>query len=156
MYFKFEEDFVEPNIKCIPMVVRFKLDAVGIKLKLAEWSKMTVAEREHFATISCITPAEVTQYRNELQRLVIDRTGTSPSEIPVDHSPLWAKTDFIPEELSEKFEEEGLSLTLSEWQGLTDLQRFALLKLSRPGHENKNFIKAIREFGLERAGSNRR
>lgn len=156
MYFKFEEDFVEPNIKCIPMVVRFKLDACGIKLKLAEWSKMTVAEREHFATVSCTSPNEISSYRNELQQLVIERTGSNPSEIPIEQSPAWARTDVIPQALSEKFEEEGLSLTVHEWQGLTDLQRFALLKLSRPGHENKNFIKAIREFGLERAGSNRR
>ena len=37
-YFNFEEDFVEKNIRCIPMIVRFKMDKAGIKLKLAEWS----------------------------------------------------------------------------------------------------------------------
>ena len=34
--FVFEEDFVEENVRCIPMTVRFKMDAAGIKLKLAE------------------------------------------------------------------------------------------------------------------------
>ncbi|WP_353849846.1 nitrate reductase associated protein, partial [Hydrotalea sp.] len=29
-YFQFEEDFVEENVRCIPMIVRFKMDAVGI------------------------------------------------------------------------------------------------------------------------------
>ncbi|MHC5830222.1 MAG: nitrate reductase associated protein, partial [Nostoc sp.] len=31
---------------------------------------------------------------------------------------------------------------------LTPLQRFALIKLSRAGHENKNFPTAIAEFHL--------
>ena len=38
-YFDFEEDFVEKNIRCIPMIVRFKMDEAGIKLKLSEWSR---------------------------------------------------------------------------------------------------------------------
>lgn len=28
------------------------------------------------------------------------------------------------------------------------LQRFALYKLTRPGHDNDNFLPAMREFGL--------
>jgi hypothetical protein len=28
------------------------------------------------------------------------------------------------------------------------LQRFVLIKLCRPGHENENFPKAVKEFGL--------
>ncbi|HMJ70182.1 MAG TPA: nitrate reductase associated protein [Cyclobacteriaceae bacterium] len=28
----------------------------------------------------------------------------------------------------------------------TELQRFALLKLTRPGHENRNFPRAVTEF----------
>jgi hypothetical protein len=33
-------------------------------------------------------------------------------------------------------------------EGPEQLQRFALLKLFRPGHESKNFRKAMIEFGL--------
>ncbi|MEO6674638.1 MAG: nitrate reductase associated protein, partial [Ginsengibacter sp.] len=44
--FKFEEDFVEEGVRCIPMVVRFKLDACGIKLKLSEWSTLIFEERK--------------------------------------------------------------------------------------------------------------
>ena len=36
----------------------------------------------------------------------------------------------------------------ADWEGLTPLQRFALLKLSRDNHDNVNFIPALREFGL--------
>jgi len=41
IYFQFEKDFVEDGIRCIPMMVRFKLDACGIKLRLKEWSKFS-------------------------------------------------------------------------------------------------------------------
>ncbi|HMJ67618.1 MAG TPA: nitrate reductase associated protein [Cyclobacteriaceae bacterium] len=148
MHFKFESDFVEPGIKCIPMNVRFKLDACGIKLKLAEWSAMTVAEREYFFNASCTSPDEISQFRKDLEQLVIDRTGNRVAEIPVDQSPSWSKTDLIPDSICDRFAEEGFPITLHVWQQLTDLQRFALLKLSRPGHESKNFTKAVIEFGL--------
>jgi hypothetical protein len=148
MYFKFERDFVEPNIKCIPMVVRLKLDSCGIKLKLSEWSRLTVAEREHLATAPCKMPNEVSQYRKNLQQLVLERTGEHVAEIPVEDNPLWSMTDEVPGPVKEKLTEEGSTASVHDWQQLTELQRFALLKLSRPGHENRNFIKAIKEFNL--------
>ncbi len=33
-YFHFEEEFMENNMRCIPMIIRFKMDMAGIKLKL--------------------------------------------------------------------------------------------------------------------------
>jgi hypothetical protein len=44
--------------------------------------------------------------------------------------------------------ESQMSISLAQWKDLNVLQRFALLKLTRPGHENKNFPKAMKEFGL--------
>jgi len=40
-YFRFEEEFMENNMRCIPMVIRFKMDIAGIKLKLSEWKKFS-------------------------------------------------------------------------------------------------------------------
>ena len=51
-------------------------------------------------------------------------------------------------EITEKMNEFGLLISIQQWKTLTHLQRFALLKLSRPGHESKNFPKAMKEFGL--------
>jgi len=34
------------------------------------------------------------------------------------------------------------------WQQLTSLQRFTLVKLTRPGHKNANLLAALQEFGL--------
>jgi hypothetical protein len=41
-----------------------------------------------------------------------------------------------------------VNITAQQWEKLTPLQRFALIKLSRSGHENKNFPKAMAEFNL--------
>ena len=35
-----------------------------------------------------------------------------------------------------------------QWAALAPLQRFALYKLTRPGHKNENFLPAMREFTL--------
>jgi hypothetical protein len=43
VYFAFENDFVD-TFRCIPMIVRYKLDTCGIKLKLPEWVKLSVDE----------------------------------------------------------------------------------------------------------------
>ncbi len=48
-YFRFEEDFVEDGVCRIPMTVRFKLDACGIKLKLEHWTRFTPKERGRLA-----------------------------------------------------------------------------------------------------------
>jgi len=146
--FKFEEDFMEDNIRCIPMMVRFKLDAAGIKLKLSEWSRLTLPERIDLAELPTTTQGEVFKYRHHLQHLILSRTGKETTEQPIDKSPAWAMTDHIHESLQEKLKEYNSTLSLIKWQRLSDLQRFVLIKLSRPSHENRNFPKAMKEFNL--------
>ena len=147
-FFEFEEDFVEAGIRCIPMIVRFKLDACGIKLKLTEWGKMTPGVRHHLAVSACKTEEEVLTYHNFLFDLVRCLTGNAPTLIPVENDPAWARMDEIPYTIKERLEEIGVVCLHTQWQQLTDLQRFALLKLSYSGHEHKNFSKALKEFGL--------
>ena len=45
---------------------------------------------------------------------------------------------------------QGFDVTISseQWSALNPLQRFALIKLSRPSHENRNFLPALKEFNL--------
>lgn len=148
VYFQFEEDFMENNIRCIPMVVRFKLDAAGIKLKLAEWSKFSVAERNQLTIQCCNDQNEIKNYRNFLFQLVVMRTGNNPINLMVDINPAWANMEMVYPSLQSKAKEYNWVISISQWQSLSNLQRFALLKLYSPGHENKNFPKAMKEFKL--------
>ncbi|WP_052273503.1 nitrate reductase associated protein [Flavihumibacter solisilvae] len=147
-YFRFESDFVEENIRCIPMTVRLKLDLAGIKLSLAAWSRCTVEERYALATLQCYLPAEKRFYRQLLVTIILRTTGEAPVEIPVDTDPPWDNCQVIPSSLQDHVKLYGLVIDKRSWSRLTRLQRFALLKLCRPGHENRNFPLAIKEFGL--------
>ena len=148
-YFHFEQDFMEDNIRCIPMIVRLKLDTCGVKLKLKEWSKMSVEEREQLALLPIDSALDLDFYRAYLQRIVHNYTGESVTLLPtnIDYH-YWSSVDALPSVLEEKLEDSKMSISIAQWKKLRVLQRFALLKLTRPGHENKNFPKAMKEFGL--------
>ena len=146
--FLFEEDFMEDNIRCIPMIVRIKLDECGIKLKLSEWSKFTIEERSFLAEFRFASNLDIATYRNYLQDLIFSRTKREATELAIEAHPSWSILHQIPESIMQRMNEYNWDLSLSQWQGLSKLQRFALVKLSRPSHENRNFPKAVREFGL--------
>jgi hypothetical protein len=148
-YFQFEQDFMEDNVRCIPMIVRFKLDACGIKLKLKEWSKLTLDEREQLAVLPIETSHDLQFYARYLEGLILTLTGQAASKLlPEKISTAWSLTDRVPAELQLKLNEEKMNITLHQWKSLGTLRRFSLIKLCRPGHENKNFPKAMMEFGL--------
>lgn len=147
-YFKFEEDFVEENIRCIPMIARFKLDASGIKLKLKEWSTISEEERINFSEYPCSTIHDIDTYRRYVIKVILFRTGMVAQEMPIDQDPTWANRNKIPDSVLQKLDSLNATLTVSKWEQLTDLQRFVLVKLSRPSHENRNFPIALKEFEL--------
>ncbi|HYW22437.1 MAG TPA: nitrate reductase associated protein [Nodularia sp. (in: cyanobacteria)] len=146
-FFEFEADFVD-SLRCIPMQVRYKLDICGIKLKLSHWHQMTKDERAALAELPCTTETEIPVYQDYLQQIILQHTGNAAAKIPIDADPLWMDFSSVPASIQEKAQEIGISLTLPQWASLTPLQRFALIKLSRSGHENKNFSRAMAEFNL--------
>jgi len=146
MFFQFESDFVE-SLRCIPMQVRLKLDTCGVKLKLQHWHQFAEAERHACVALPCATPAEVQVYRDRLQALVTEKTGQPAKELAIDPAPPWARA-IVPTQVREQAQAFAVQIADEQWARLTDLQRFALVKLSRPGHENQNFYPALQEFGL--------
>ena len=147
IFFEFESDFVA-SLRCIPMVVRYKLDACGIKLKLEQWIHFNAADRQQLAAQPCSTPEEISKYRQNLSDLIEERTHTPAVDIAVDQNPDWTDLKAIPNSVQEKAESVGTPLRVEQWRSLTPLQRFALIKLSRSSHENRNFEPALREFKL--------
>ncbi|MEH2336375.1 nitrate reductase associated protein [Nostoc sp.] len=146
-FFEFEADFVD-SLRCIPMQVRYNLDTCGIKVKLSDWNQMTTAERQALVELPCTTETEIQSYREHIQQLILQRTGLAATKLPIEPHPAWLDSAIAPASIQEKAQEIGVTLTQQHWAALTPLQRFALIKLSRPGHENKNFPKAMAEFHL--------
>ena len=147
IFFEFEADFVE-SLRCIPMQVRYKLDTSGIKLKLSDWHQMSQAERENLVELPCTTETEIQCYRQYIEQLILTRTGIPAKQLPIESQPAWMDSTNLPTSVQEKAQELGLNITTQQWESLNTLQRFALIKLSRSGHENKNFPKAMAEFHL--------
>lgn len=146
--FAFELDF-SGAMNCIPMGVRFKLDGCGVKLSLKQWNLFTQADRESLLKLPCESGEQAQNYRAGLARLV-EATGSGPlRELPLEAHPEWGQSAQVPAQLIAYCEAQGLaSVTLPQWSALTPLQRFVLIKLSHPDHRNKNFLPALREFGL--------
>ena len=147
-YYRFEDDFVEDNIRCIPMIVRYKLDACGIKLKLREWSHLQPAEREALAELACTGPDEIARYRRYLQGLVWHRTGQQATPLPPVVDAPWEYGKDVPQSVVTSLREHDQEISFLQWNNLRVLQRFALIKLSSSAHEHMNFAKALMEFNL--------
>ncbi len=144
-HFQFEQDFVA-TLRCIPLSVRFKLDTVGIKLRLNEWHRLSYSQRETLVQQDCRTPVEITQYRHLLRQWITEFTGAPPETLEIHPQPAWEDDTQVPVSV----QAQAPQLTLAQWAGLSSLQRFALIKLSRSNHENHNFPVALAEFGIAR------
>lgn len=147
-FFQFEADFVE-SLRCIPMQVRYKLDTCGVKLKLEHWHQFSTSDREKLVTHPCQTPAEIAAYRDALQAMVIHYTHAPAKELPIDPQPPWSRTDSVPADVVTQAAKFDTHIAVEQWAALSTLERFALCKLSRPGHENRNFLPALYEFKLK-------
>jgi hypothetical protein len=77
--FEFEADIYE-SLNCLPMAARRKLDALGIKVHLAQWEQFGRGER----LMSCHAPADTEEERSALRTFIeevaIARTG-SPTQV---------------------------------------------------------------------------
>jgi hypothetical protein len=150
-FFQFETDFVT-SLRCIPMQVRYNLDSCGVKLKLDHWNQFTTAQKQALVDRPCNTTTEAAAYGELLQGWVTAQTGAPAKRLPIDAAPAWLNGAEVPEDVLAKSAECGLAIAPAQWRqhwaALTPLQRFALIKLSRPSHENRNFVPALEEFGL--------
>lgn len=146
-FFQFEADFVE-SLRCVPMQVRLKLDTCGVKLKLPQWNKFNSDDRQRLVSTPCTTEPEIAAYRELLHQMILQRTGDTATDLAIDPHPDWENLMTVPKSVQEKAQDVGVTLTLAEWALLTPLRRFALIKLSLSGHENHNFLPALKEFRL--------
>ena len=154
-FFEFEAEFVD-SLRCIPMQVRYKLDTCGIKLKLQHWHSFSASQRQSLIDLPCHTADEIQIYRENLRSQVFQNLNTYPQDLPIDANPAWLQGESIPVSVLEQVQNLEIAIASpqsqkklqEDWQKLTPLQRFALIKLSKSDHENNNFLPALQEFGI--------
>ena len=145
--FEFERDFAQ-SLRCVPMSVRLKLDVAGVKISLKQWNRLTTEDRQQLLELPFEGPAERARFGARVQEMVAARSGEPAGALPVDPQPTWAQ-ERVPAQILTHMQTLRLApLSQAQWQALSHVRRFALLKLSRPGHDNDNFVPALREFGL--------
>ena len=144
--FAFEADFTG-DLRCIPMAVRRKLDLAGVKLKLVHWHGLEAEERQRLLAWAD-APAAIEALRTWLLERSTNLPQGPASPLEPARGCDWQQGATTPAVLSDSCRQLGLTLREGGWRDLTELQRFALVKLSHPGHEHRNLPLALEEFGL--------
>lgn len=149
--FAFEQDGRYP-LRRIPMIMRFKLDACGIRLPLIAWALLSREQRERLVDLPYASEHDRQQFQEEIVQMLAphaDNPDAAIELVPVDQQPIWRDLTLVPQQVCDQLEELTLPpLTVDQWRSLNELQRFALTKLTRSGHKNANLLPALREFGL--------
>jgi hypothetical protein len=136
--FGFESDF-GGDLRCIPMAVRRKLDLCGRKLRLQTWLSWSEERRRTLLH----WPDDGAGLAG-LAEALDDETTPLP---PARQEP-WQGNAPVPSVVASATGALGLAIGDADWNRLDELQRFALLKLSLPGHGRQNLARALAEFGL--------
>ena len=141
--FAFEQDFIG-NWRCIPLCVRRKLDLSGVKLKLNHWLALTQDQRQQLVDWPDTTDA-LLQLRDHLRQCTASMPDGRAKDLdPVTAAP-WQQVDQLPEEVADAAVARGVELTATHWREIRELDRFALCKLVRPGHDHHNLAAAFNE-----------
>jgi hypothetical protein len=144
--FRFEEDFAA-DLRCIPMAVRRKLDLAGVKLKLVHWHGLTEQERQRLLLWRDNSAALRALREWLLARSASLPHGPAQALDPVVES-CWQQGERLPEVLRLSCTQLQMTVKAERWRELDELQRFALVKLSHPGHEHRNLVLALGEFQM--------
>ena len=141
--FAFEQDFIG-SWRCIPLCVRRKLDLVGLKLKLSHWLEMSHEQRQALVDWGD-SPEHLVQMREYLRSRTAAMADGMVKDLPPAVNEPWQLPARLPDQLLDAARLRGIDLTSQSWMMLRELDRFALCKLARPGHDHHNLDAAFSE-----------
>ncbi|WP_449371442.1 nitrate reductase associated protein [Thiomonas sp.] len=148
LLFKFESDYAK-TLCCMPMIVRYKLDACRIKLSLQDWQSLDQATRKRLIAEGVDPLGGTRRYRHLLAQAIVHQAKSRLVRMPANQEDVEWNRLRMPDRVRQNALDRGLRLDGPRaWSELDALQRFTLFKLTRPGHKNRNFPLALREFGL--------
>jgi hypothetical protein len=143
--FKFEAEIYE-SLNCLPMAARRKLDAVGIKLHLAQWEQLGRGERLMICHAPADSEEEQSALRTFIEEVALARTN-SPAKILSDDARRSSNPpDHPPQVLVQHVRAFGIELNDTAWAALNDDQRYALIKLGDSERPSHNLELALQEF----------
>ena len=153
--FKFEAEIYE-SLNCLPMAARRKLDAVGIKLHLAQWEQLGRGERLMICHAPADSEDEQSALRTFIEEVALARSGSPAEILPDDARRAANPPDHPPQVLVQQVRAFGIELNDAAWAALNDDQRYALIKLGdseRPSHNLELALQEFFESGAQTAAS---
>lgn len=131
----------------IPLRVRYKLDCVGLRLRLTQWQALTAEEKGQLLRLPVDTATEQGDYRDALRRMVA-RVGEDIIADPLAaDQKVWRDLSRWPALVTGQCEAQGVVMPpLAAWQALDEPARHALFVLARSHHSQKEFVAAIDLF----------
>jgi hypothetical protein len=121
MIYAFDE--ADDALTLLPMASRRALDAAGLKLSLASYQTLGLADRKELVRLGAEPKVDVSAVQ-----AIVARAGGPPSQA----LPPVIEPDAMPEGLSQ-----ALQLHDRHWQELTALDRYVLDKLHRGGKSDR-------------------
>jgi hypothetical protein len=143
--FKFEADVYE-SLNCLPMAARRKLDALGIKIHLAQWERFGRGERLMICHAPAGTDEERSALRTFIEEIAIARTGSPPTVLPEEKRQSAYPPAHPPLMLIQNARASRFELDDAAWAALDDDQRYALIKLGDVETPSHNLGPALQEF----------
>jgi hypothetical protein len=143
--FDFEGD-IHASLACVPLVVRRKLDLVGLKISLAGWNALPREERLALCHLPAEADEDLTVYA-EVLRAFAARAEAPLEPLPGDpiRRTAWstaATCERLRARLGTGELDEG---ALSR---LTEEERYAVVKLAEPARDPEKLLVLVRELGL--------
>lgn len=139
-------------LRRVPMVMRLKLDVCGLRISLAAWQALSRDEREELVAMPFASDEQRAAFRACLNTMLAPYANDpekAVAQVDIDPSPPWQQKDTVPQDVIDTLDALSLpAIDQAQWANLNELQRFALSKLTRPGHRNAKLLPALQEFGL--------
>lgn len=134
--YRYEAEYY-PTLSRLPLDLRRKLDATGIKLSLKDWLAFAFEERTVLCHLPCESVDEARAFAAYIDFLSRQYRGAPAEKTAVLDSRLWDSSQ-LPEGVVEKSRGlENQTVTLERWRGWQPHQRYALYKTavskSQPG-----------------------
>lgn len=142
--FAFEKDFIG-NWRCIPLCLRRKLDLAGVKMRLNHWLALDQDQRGEL--VAWPDDAEgLVAMAGRIRHLTASMPDGEARSLPVAREEPWQAGGALPAEIAASAVGLGVQIRQEDWNALTELERFALCKLARPGHDHHNLPAALAEI----------
>jgi len=143
--FRFEAEIYE-SLSCLPMQARRKLDAVGVKIGLAQWQQLGRGQRLMICHAPANSDDEIAALKLFIEETTVAASGSRPTELPDEVRRAANPPATPPARLVERARELGRNLTQKDWDRLDQDERYALIKLGGEATPSHSLEAALVEF----------